>query len=58
MKQYPGYSIGVSSVLRIIRNYGLTRKVIERKAVEMSKADIIRFCRDLNSLPFHWTWEP
>jgi hypothetical protein len=25
--------------------------------MEISIADIIRFCRDLNSLPLHWTWE-
>lgn len=55
--RFPGFNISISSVWRIIRNHGLTRKVIERRAIQISKANMIRFCNDLNSLPFHWTWE-
>ena len=54
IKQYR-MNISTQTIWRIITNAGLTRKVIERRAIEISVRDIIRFCKDLESLPLKWT---
>jgi transposase len=56
IKEY-GSNISISSVWRIINEAGYTRKVIERRALEISYKDIIRFYEDLQSLPFKWKYE-
>jgi len=50
-------NISTSTIWRIIDEAGLTRKVIERRAIEISVKDIIRFCFDLLSLPHGWTYQ-
>mmetsp|Transcript_20409 Transcript_20409/g.18547 ORF Transcript_20409/g.18547 Transcript_20409/m.18547 type:complete len:356 (+) Transcript_20409:39-1106(+) len=50
-------NISMSTVWRIITNAGLTRKVIERRAIQISIQEIIRFTKELASLPFHWTYQ-
>ena len=56
IKQYR-MNISTQTIWRIITNAGLTRKVIERRAIEISVRDIIRFCKDLESLPLKWTYD-
>jgi transposase len=50
-------NISRSTIWRIIHNAGLTRQVIERRAIEICVEDITRFFKDLESLPFRWTYE-
>ena len=50
-------SISCSTIWRIIDEAGLTRKVIERRAIEICVADIIRYVNELLSLPYGWTYE-
>ena len=49
-------NIRTSMMWRIIDEAGLTRKVIERRVLEISVKDIIRFCFDLLSL-LSWTYQ-
>jgi transposase len=56
MKQFH-MNISKTTIWRIVNSAGLTRKVIERRAIEISVNDIIRFYKDLQSLPFHWTYQ-
>jgi transposase len=47
-------SVSTASVFRVITDYGLTKKVIEQRAMEISFADISRFCREVNLFqPLH-----
>jgi hypothetical protein len=50
-------NISCNTILRIIHEAGYTRKVIERRAIQISILDIVRFYNDLQSLPFLWTYE-
>ena len=52
--QHWGTSISISLVWRILVDGGFTRKVIERRAIEVKDSDIVRFAYELNSL----TWSP
>jgi transposase len=56
MREYH-QSISISTIWRIIHDAGLTRKVIERRAMQICCQDIIRFYDDLNSLPMNWTYQ-
>lgn len=42
--------ISLTSIFLILKSFGLTRKVIERRAIQIREADIIRFANELNSL--------
>ena len=48
-----GVSISVSSVWRILFSGGFSRKVVERRAIEVKASDIVRFTNEINSLD--WT---
>lgn len=52
-----GMNISSSTIWRVIDDAGLTRKVIERRAIEISTTDIIRFFNDLLALPQGWIYE-
>ena len=43
-------SISVSSVWKILVEDGFTRKMIEKRAIEIKDSDIERFTTELNSL--------
>lgn len=47
-------TISLSTIWRIIHAAGMTRKVIERRAIQICHSDIIRFFNDLLSLPSGW----
>ncbi|KAF0743554.1 hypothetical protein Ae201684P_004011 [Aphanomyces euteiches] len=47
--------IAISTVWRIIHSYGLTWKVLERRAMHIKERDIFRFYDEINSLDWsHW----
>ena len=50
IKEYQ-INISCSTIWRIIDEAGFTRKVIERRAIEISVVDICRYFNDLQSLP-------
>ena len=47
-----GISISVSTIWNILREGGFTRKVVERRAIQIKESDIVRFANEVNSL----TW--
>lgn len=44
--------ISTSSISAILSEAGLTWKVLERRAIQIQVADIIRFCHELSSFPW------
>ncbi len=44
--------ISTSSVSTILAEAGLTWKVLERRAIQIQIADILRFCNELSSIPW------
>jgi len=46
-------SISVKTVWQIIHVFGLTRKVIERRAIQIRDSDIVRFVEEINCI--NWT---
>ena len=55
IKEYQ-INISCSTIWRIIDEAGFTRKVIERRAIEISVVDICRYFNDLQSLPCSWNY--
>jgi transposase len=47
-----GRSISCSTIWRILNEAGYTRKVIERRAMQIQASDICRFHKDLSSVPW------
>ncbi|KAI9351533.1 hypothetical protein BDR26DRAFT_432816 [Obelidium mucronatum] len=50
--QFPGCSISLSSVSVILKEAGMTWKVLERRAIQISKYDVFRFAMELSRLPW------
>lgn len=50
-----GLSISVSSIHTILREGGLTWKVLERRAIQIQIKDVLRFCDELSEI--NWRWE-
>ena len=44
--------ISRSYISVILREAGLTWKVLERRAIQISEADVIRFCKDMLTFPW------
>lgn len=53
IKQW-GINISIATVWNTLRHGGFTRKVVERRAIEIKESEIIRFALELNSI----TWTP
>eukprot|EP00733_Pompholyxophrys_punicea_P001360 Pompholyxophrys_punicea_v1_NODE_649_length_1527_cov_7.620245.p1 type:complete len:359 gc:universal NODE_649_length_1527_cov_7.620245:1284-208(-) len=49
-KEYFRLNVSCSSIFRILKENGYTKKVIEQIAKEISFDDVVRFSRDINSL--------
>ena len=52
--EFWGISISISTIWNILRSSNLTRKVVERRALEVKEGDIVRFAEEMNTL----TWSP
>lgn len=44
--------ISVSSICRILHAEGLSYKALERRAIQINELDIIRFCKEILSIPW------
>src|SRR5262249_22565335 len=45
-------SISTSSISLILREAGLSWKVLEQRAIQIQIADVVRFCKDLATFPW------
>ncbi|KAJ3223654.1 hypothetical protein HDU81_009052 [Chytriomyces hyalinus] len=50
--QFPGSSVASSTIAYILKEAGLTWKVLERQAIQICQADIVRFAEELMDLPW------
>ncbi|TPX67036.1 hypothetical protein CcCBS67573_g07622 [Chytriomyces confervae] len=50
--QFPGSTVSTSTISYILKEAGLTWKVLERRAIQISQADIVRFTEELMDLPW------
>ncbi|KAJ3265000.1 Serine kinase [Chytriomyces hyalinus] len=50
--QFPGSTVSTSMILCILKEAGLTWKVLERRAIQISQADIVQFTEELMALPW------
>ncbi|TPX68662.1 hypothetical protein CcCBS67573_g07104 [Chytriomyces confervae] len=50
--RYPGSTISAASISIILKEAGLSWKVLERRAIQICNADVIRFSTELMSFPW------
>jgi transposase len=50
-------NISISTIWRIMHDGGLTRQVMERRAIQISVNDIVRFSSELLQLPHGWSYQ-